>query len=75
MEMKETVSTRWTKATHEPIEHTTLTVGSLTTGREYEFRVSAVNMAGTGQPSDVSKTFNAKPSYGKLSLCVCDRSS
>ena len=67
--MKETVSTRWTKATREPIEHTTLTVESLTTGREYEFRVSAVNMAGTGQPSDTSKTFKAKPAYGKFCLC------
>ena len=68
VEMKETVSTRWTKATREPIEHTTLTVESLTTGREYEFRVCAVNMAGTGQPSDMSKTFKAKPAYGKFYL-------
>ena len=65
VEMKETMSTRWVKSTKESFELTHLTVENLTEGREYEFRVSACNMAGTGQPSDLSKTFKAKPPYGK----------
>ena len=40
----------WTKTSHKPVLDTTLRVPRLAEGREYEFRVSAVNKAGMSTP-------------------------
>ena len=67
VEKKETSSTRWTKAVRDSVTETTLTVRDLIEGKEYEFRVAAVNKAGTGPFSEPSDPRITKPPYGKLS--------
>lgn len=37
----------------------------VTEGHQYEYRVVAVNTAGSGKPSDPSKIITAKPMFGK----------
>ena len=41
------------------------TVTGLKTGSEYQFRVSAENLAGIGKPSEPSTPLTAKVPYGK----------
>ena len=65
IEKKETSSTRWTKATRDSVTETSLTVRDLIEGKEYEFRVAAVNKAGTSQFSEPSEPRITKPPYGK----------
>ena len=65
IEKKETSSTRWTKAVRDSVSDTTLTVKELIEGKEYEFRVAAVNKAGTGPFSEPSEPRITKPPYGK----------
>lgn len=36
----------------------------VTEGRQYEYRVTAINAAGAGKPSDTSNIFTAKPMRG-----------
>ncbi|KAL2295540.1 hypothetical protein Nmel_017955 [Mimus melanotis] len=45
----------WLPVTNVPVRDKKLKVPSLKKGVQYEFRVAAVNAAGTGQPSDPSK--------------------
>lgn len=43
-------------------------------GRQYEYRVTAINAAGHGKPSDTSATITAKPMRGivdSLQIEVC----
>ena len=47
------------------VTETTLTVRDLIEGKEYEFRVAAVNKAGTGPFSEPSEPRITKPPYGK----------
>ena len=39
--------------------------GGLSEGKEYEFRIIAVNKAGPSEPSESSKTIIAKPRFCK----------
>ena len=55
---------RWTKCNKYDVPETTFIVTDLNEGHDYEFRVSAVNKAGAGEPSAVSETIKAKPPYG-----------
>ena len=60
LEKKEKMSPRWSPVTTEDSTATSFTVKGLPEGEDVEFRVSAVNKAGTGKPSQVS-TLSAKP--------------
>ena len=51
----------WEKAAEVPGDSNSATIGRLIEGQSYEFRVTAVNTAGPGEPSDPSKTIVAKP--------------
>ena len=68
IEKKETTSSRWTKAHRDSVSETTLTVRDLIEGKEYEFRVAAVNKAGTGPFSEPSEPRITKPPYGKFTV-------
>ena len=57
---------RWSKVTRTPIVGTKLGVDDLIEGEEYEFRVLAVNEAGTGKPSLGSGPIKIKDPYGKI---------
>ncbi|NXM99019.1 IGFN1 protein, partial [Sylvia borin] len=50
----------WLPATNVPVKDKKLKVTSLKKGVQYEFRVAAVNAAGTGQPSDPSEPASAQ---------------
>ena len=65
IEKKETSSKRWTKAVKDSVSETTLTVKDLIEGKEYEFRVAAVNKAGQGPFSSPSEPRITKPPYGE----------
>ena len=61
LEMKTTGDIRWKPVTEEEIKGKSYTVSGLQSDRDYEFRVSAVNKAGFGQPSQSSVPIR----YGK----------
>ena len=65
VERKDKMSTRWIPAHTEVVKDLTLKVTSLAEGKEYEFRVAAVNDAGQGPFSPPSEPRLAKPPYGK----------
>ncbi|MCJ8732920.1 hypothetical protein PDJAM_G00216440, partial [Pangasius djambal] len=61
LEKKEPSAKRWARATRDPIYPATqYRVQELTEGCEYEFRVTAENEIGTGDPSPPSKPILAK---------------
>ena len=64
VEMRQTTSPRWVKATITPIPDTKFKATRLLKGEEYEFRVAAVNRAGTGEPSEPSQSVVAENPAG-----------
>ena len=68
IEKRERGSGRWMKAAEVPGDHTRGTAPNLEEGKEYEFRVTAVNKAGPGEPSEASKSVVAKPRFRKYKL-------
>ena len=64
IEKKESMSARWIRVTTDTVSDTTFRVTKLKEGSDYEFRVSAVNKAGTGAPSNASEKRKAKAPYG-----------
>lgn len=73
LEKRETMSKRWARVTKEPIHpYTKFRVPDLLEGCQYEFRVSAENEIGIGDPSPPSKPVFAKDPIGmalKHSFC------
>ncbi|NXT26686.1 TITIN protein, partial [Syrrhaptes paradoxus] len=66
VEKKETMATRWVRVTKDPIfPSTEFKVPDLLEGCEYEFRVSAENEIGVGDPSPPSKPIFARDPIGK----------
>ena len=66
VEKRDRFSSRWTRVNKYNILETTFTATDLKEGVDYEFRVSAENKAGVGQPSEPSKAVKAKPPYGEF---------
>lgn len=64
VERKESKSNRWAKITLKPVPEPEYTDGTVTAGRNYQYRVIAVNKAGPSPPSEPSDTATAKPSRG-----------
>ena len=67
IERKDKFSSRWSKVTKEPVTETTFKVSNLKEGEDYQFRVTAENIRGTGQPGDACSFVTAKHPYGKSS--------
>lgn len=67
IEKREKGNPKWEKAAEVPGDQTKGTAPFLTEGKDYEFRVIAVNKAGPGEPSAASKTVTAKPRFCKYS--------
>ena len=66
IEKKSPYSPRWTKVNREPISNTEAKLTGLNEGEELEFRVSAVNEAGPGKPSDGLGPLKIKDQFGKF---------
>lgn len=64
VERKEPKSNRWTRITLRPIPETEYSDGTVTAGRNYQYRAIAVNKAGPSPPSEPSDIVTAKPSRG-----------
>ena len=65
IEKKETTSTKWAKAYRDSVTETSLVVKDLIEGKEYVFRVAAINKAGTGPFSEPSEPKITKPQFGE----------
>lgn len=61
---------RWTTANDVAVPETTFSVTGLTENSEYEFRVSAENKAGVGQPSPPTKPVKVQAPIGE---CVTSK--
>lgn len=73
IEKREKGSNRWEKGAEIPGDQTKGTCPRLEEGKEYEFRVVAVNKAGPGEPSDASRFITAKPRFRKSCIVLCLR--
>ncbi|XP_065941806.1 twitchin isoform X17 [Magallana gigas] len=60
VEKREAGETKWTKANFADIFDNEFTVKGLTEGKEYEFRVAAINNAGLGEFAETSEAIKAQ---------------
>ncbi|GIY50159.1 twitchin [Caerostris extrusa] len=68
IERKDKKSNRWVKVNKSPVPGCIFTDDTVTDGHQYEYRVSAKNAAGSGQPSEASVPIVAKPMKEKPKL-------
>ncbi|XP_025833492.1 twitchin isoform X4 [Agrilus planipennis] len=68
VERRDRATGRWVKLNKEPVKHMEYYDDRVQEGHQYEYRVSAVNAAGPGKPSDTSNVFTAKPMKEKPKL-------
>jgi len=65
IERRSATSKRWVFITREPVRETTFAVRDLYEDTQYEFRVSAENKAGCGQPSLPSMPVLTRDPWGE----------
>ena len=58
-------SSRWTKVNRQPIKSTEMNYNDVSVGEEWQFRVTAVNAAGQGKPSEATLAVKIKDPFGK----------
>ncbi|XP_058467261.1 twitchin isoform X5 [Malaya genurostris] len=68
IERRDAATGRWIKANKHPIQNVEFTDTGVIKGHQYDYRVSAVNAAGQGTPSDISNKCWAKPMQQAPSL-------
>lgn len=68
VERRDKATGRWIKLNKDPVRNNEYTDERVQEGHQYEYRVSAVNAAGPGKPSDASNVFTAKPMKEKPKL-------
>lgn len=64
LERRDKKSLRWIKVFKDPISDVTQLVHHLTEGKEYQYRVCAINKAGEGPFSNVSDYYQAADPVG-----------
>lgn len=70
VERRDRATGRWVKLNKEPTRHSEYYDDRVQEGHQYEYRVSAVNAAGAGKPSDTSNVFIAKPMKGIIIFMI-----
>lgn len=68
VERRDRATGRWIRLTKEPMKGVEFEDEHVSEGHQYEYRVSAVNAAGAGKPSETSSVFTAKPMKEKPKL-------
>lgn len=68
IERRDRATGRWVKLNKEPCRHLEYYDDRVQEGHQYEYRVSAVNAAGNGKPSETSHVITAKPMKEKPKL-------
>lgn len=64
VEMKESLGTRWIRATRRHIHDTNITIPNLSTGKQYKFRVIAENDIGQSEAGPASSPVLVKAPEG-----------
>ena len=72
VEKREKGMTMWTKANNFSITDCNVTINNLAENSEYEFRIVAVNAAGTSDPSLPCASVKIKEKVGQLYGAHCD---
>ena len=70
IEKREKGKGTWVKAAEGAFLNNKASVVGLSEGKEYEFRIFAINKAGPGQPSGITRPQIAKPRFRNISV-VC----
>jgi hypothetical protein len=72
VERRDVATGRWITISKNPVPNINYTDDRVTEGRQYQYRVSAVNAAGAGKASDPSNVLSAKPMKEKPKLYLDD---
>ena len=68
VERRDRATGRWLKLNKEPVKPVEYYDDKVAEGHQYEYRVTAINAAGAGKPSDTSHIITAKPMREKPRL-------